>query len=145
MPYGVVQIVLIARDTKHTTIVELLGNWNDVKLKEAKLTLVPAFSRIHRCASISIRLVYFQEQALVPFAINIPVLHRVSYIRSLDQVLDDNGCLAVDYIGGRIFFRMLGKSFTPASIPVIFQFLVHNVASHDRLEYELVEAPLLHP
>jgi hypothetical protein len=36
IPHGVVQ-VFIARDTKHTTLVELFGKWNDVKVKEAKL------------------------------------------------------------------------------------------------------------
>jgi hypothetical protein len=47
------------------------------------------------------------------------MLYCVSDIRSLDQVLNDNRRLAVDYSGKRLFLfpRMLGKSLALASIP----------------------------
>jgi hypothetical protein len=69
-----------------------------------------------------------------------PVLHCVSDIGSLDQVLNDNRRLAVDHIGRRLLRRIFGKSLAPASIPVRFQVLVHNIGGHDQVDYELAQA-----
>ena len=64
----------------------------NVVVKETQLTLEPKGTWVFRHPAFLVGLIEFHEQLLVPFSVNMPVLHGVGHIRCLDNVLNYNGC-----------------------------------------------------
>jgi len=69
--------VLIARNTKDSACLELLGQRNDTKVEESQLSLVPGIGRILGRTSLSKGLVHFVKETFVPLAKDVPMLHMV--------------------------------------------------------------------
>lgn len=65
---------LIARDTENTAVFQLFGKRDDVKVKETKLTLVPVLGWVRLGSPCPVRQEQFLEEALVPLAVDVPVL-----------------------------------------------------------------------
>ena len=91
---GVVE-VLFARNTKDIAVHELFGQGNNVKIEKANLTFVPELGRVRLGTALFIGLVHFLKETLVPLAVNVPMLHRVTHITGLDQMLNHNGGFAI--------------------------------------------------
>jgi hypothetical protein len=68
----------VAGKAKNAAVLEFLGQWDDVKVEKANFALVPAFRRVLVGTTIFPRLVTFNKEALVPFAIDIPLLKSSS-------------------------------------------------------------------
>lgn len=86
---GVIEI-FVARLAKDPTILELLGQRNNVKVKESNFALVPIEGRIGGCATRLERSVAFPVEHFVPFTVHVPVLHGMRHIGCLDKMLNDN-------------------------------------------------------
>jgi len=69
---GIVQ-VFITGNTKDTTPFQLFGQRNDIKIKEGNFSLVPIEGWISICTPFLECLVTFPKEALVPFAVDMPV------------------------------------------------------------------------
>mmetsp|Transcript_20879 Transcript_20879/g.57739 ORF Transcript_20879/g.57739 Transcript_20879/m.57739 type:complete len:272 (-) Transcript_20879:2492-3307(-) len=80
------------------------------------------------------------------------MLHSVSHIRCLDQVLNDNGSLSIHIVprccSGRFGRLGLGagrsKGTIPAYISQILEFLIHHVSCHHRVDNQLAEPLQFH-
>lgn len=64
--------ILITADTKYTTLLQFLCQWNDVKVQKADFALVPVFCGICVDPPFAIGIVELFVEALVPFAVNLP-------------------------------------------------------------------------
>mmetsp|Transcript_9588 Transcript_9588/g.17474 ORF Transcript_9588/g.17474 Transcript_9588/m.17474 type:complete len:614 (-) Transcript_9588:726-2567(-) len=147
--------VLITGYTKHTTILQLLCQRNNVKVKETNLTLVPCLGRILLCSAIQIGLVTFHKESLIPTAINVPMLHGMSNITGLDQMLNHNCGLqnlgpfcnlrttATRPTGfglSRCCLGILIEGSIPPIVTKFLQVLVHNVSGHHTVHHQLTES-----
>jgi len=107
---GVVQVLALhSKHQRHREALSFLARGIISKSKKANLTLVPEFGRVRFGAAFFVGLVHFLKEALVPLAVNVPVLlHRVRDIGRLDQVLNNhNGRLAVTHtILARLFHAL---------------------------------------
>eukprot|EP00538_Stauroneis_constricta_P012190 CAMPEP_0119571778 /NCGR_PEP_ID=MMETSP1352-20130426/44286_1 /TAXON_ID=265584 /ORGANISM="Stauroneis constricta, Strain CCMP1120" /LENGTH=162 /DNA_ID=CAMNT_0007621461 /DNA_START=817 /DNA_END=1305 /DNA_ORIENTATION=+ len=88
--YRRVRQVLIAGLAKHSAILQLLRQRDDVEIEEAQLALVPSIDGIRVRTASLVGGVAFTEEALVPLAVHVPVLHGVSDVAGLDEMLDDD-------------------------------------------------------
>ena len=70
--HRVVQI-FVRRYTKNTAILQFLGQWYDIEIKETNFPLVPIRGGIRVGASQLVRLVAFLEETLIPLSINMPL------------------------------------------------------------------------
>ena len=98
----------------------------------------PKFRWILGGAALFERHVHFLVQALVPFAIHMPMLHGMRHVRGLNQMLQDNGGLAIDAIATirlvvvLVFgLRRLVKGLFPTRIAQSLEMLVGNIRRHD--------------
>lgn len=91
---GVIQVFVTAH-AKHTTVLEFLGLWNNVKVEKADFPFVPTVGGVLLGSTLQKGSGSLLEEALVPLAVNVPVLHSVRNIRRLNQVLNHNRGLAV--------------------------------------------------
>jgi hypothetical protein len=134
--------ILVTRDPKHVTILELLSQRNDIVVKEAQLTLVPKRGWIHAHSARTKGKVHFLEQKLVPLAVNVPMLHGMRHVRRLDDVINDNRCLEVDavFVGD---FVGTGEGLVPTGLAQIVQLLVENVGREDDIDNYLAETKQL--
>lgn len=161
--HGIVE-VFITGNTKNTTIRKLLGQGNNVKVKESNFSLVPEGSRVCLGPSLLEGLVHLQKETLIPLAVDVPMLHGVGHIGSLDQVFNHNGGLAVEghtslvrcksiiirigVVGPFInvlawrgwYFR---KGLGPSSFSEFLEVLVHNISGHDRIDNKFTESGFL--
>lgn len=67
------------------------------KVKETNFALVPSVGWIGFGATILVSLVCFAKEAFVPEQINVPMLHAMANVRCLDQMLQNNGRLAIHH------------------------------------------------
>jgi hypothetical protein len=67
--------VFVTCHAEHPTVLQLLGKWNNIKVKEPYLTLIPAFAWMLVRSTVQVRLVQLVKQPLVPFDIDVPMLH----------------------------------------------------------------------
>ena len=113
------------------------------KNQKAHFTLVPIRTRIGVGSTLLVRDKHFFEQSLIPATVYVPVLHRVRYIRRLDQMFNDDGRLPVRVGGQRpvvgggdativVVGPGFGKGLVPPRIAQRLQIFVHNVSGHDR-------------
>ena len=70
--HRVVQI-FVRRYTKNTAILQFLGQWYDIEIKETNFPLVPIRGGIRVGASQLVRLVAFLEETLIPLSVNMPL------------------------------------------------------------------------
>ena len=66
--------ILSARNTKHATFLQFFGKWNDVKVKETDLALVPVDRRVNLATALLVCRIHFRkskkkEMAMVGLAI----------------------------------------------------------------------------
>mmetsp|Transcript_9348 Transcript_9348/g.25399 ORF Transcript_9348/g.25399 Transcript_9348/m.25399 type:complete len:215 (-) Transcript_9348:802-1446(-) len=87
--------VLLAVSSKDTALVELASQRDDVVVEKPDLALEPTQRRLRIGTIQLVRPAHLLEQPVIPFHVNIEVLHAVADIRSLDEMLDDDGGLAV--------------------------------------------------
>mmetsp|Transcript_10352 Transcript_10352/g.22800 ORF Transcript_10352/g.22800 Transcript_10352/m.22800 type:complete len:215 (-) Transcript_10352:3047-3691(-) len=72
------------------------------------------------------------------------MLHCVSHVRGLDQVLNHNGSLSVGVdLGGFTQSTLLGKGFLPTLIAKILQILVHNVCGKHTIDHQMSKVNLV--
>ena len=88
-----VTLILVARNPEHTAVLDLLREWEDVKVEQSDLALVPVQGWVGFGSTVLVR--HLLEQALVPASVYMPVLHGMRHVRRLNQVLDHDGRLAV--------------------------------------------------
>lgn len=67
--------ILVRADSKHSTILEFLGEWDNVKVKETKFALVPSFGWVFVSSASLVGSVAFSKESFVPLAVNVPMLH----------------------------------------------------------------------
>ena len=82
------------------------------------------------------------KQTLIPFLVNVPMLHGVGYVQCLDQVLNDNGRFSVDVVLGQgigIFAELL-KPVIPLLLSKRLKLLVKDVCCKYCVHHELAEA-----
>ena len=68
------------------------------------------------------------------------LLHCVRDIRSLDQMLNDDGRLAIDFQTIRFFRRRSAESSFPTSISEVLELFVDDIRRHDSVDDKLTEA-----
>jgi len=78
--------VFVTGHTKDTTGVQLFGQGNNVKVVEANLTLVPALCGVSFGTARLEGMVQLFKELFIPMQINLPMLHGMGDIRSLNQV-----------------------------------------------------------
>jgi hypothetical protein len=93
--------------------------------------------------AIKVSLVAFEKESLIPFAIDVPMLHCVRYIRSLNQMFNNNRGFAINNFFWAFLCGLFRESFGPAIIAQSFQLLIYNISSHDRVNNQLPEVPIL--
>ena len=140
IPYGVDQ-VFVTCNTKSTTVFELLDQWDDVKVEKAKLSRIPMFGWILRTATpIPIGLVALLEQALIPLAVDIPVLHPMGDNRSLHQMLENDCRLSIPSVLERFSTQLgLAECLFPSGILNILGVLIHHIHRQYHVDHELTE------
>ena len=75
------------------------------------------------------------------FAIDVPVLHHVRNIASLDQVLNDNRSLAMNGIFHALTAcKRFRECLFPSSITQVLELLIYNISGHDTVHRQLAEA-----
>jgi hypothetical protein len=76
---GGVIIKFVTAHAKNATVLELLGQWDDVKVEKAQLAHVPIVGRVDAIRmSILKGSIAFDKEALIPFSIYVPVLNSFS-------------------------------------------------------------------
>ena len=133
-----VREVFVTADAKHATFLELVCQGQDILIEKVQLPLIPVFKWIPVTmyhASLGflgsaatttasprpVRNVGFHQQAFAPFAIDLPMLHRMGDITSLHQVLNYNRRLALTI--EKLFGSgpgNVGKGALPASVAESF-------------------------
>ena len=133
--------VLVTGDAKDAAILEFSGERNDVKVEKANLARIPVLAWIDSRSAQLVGLVHLQEQTLVPLAIHVPVLHCMDNVGSLNEMFNDNGCLAGrQLVSGLGSDCGLGKGHVPALLTLNAQFLVHDISGKHRVDEQLAEA-----
>ena len=64
---------------------------------------------------------------------HVPMLHGMGHVRGLNQVLNDNGGLAIDGRQGIFFAILIGKGTVPTSIAKHLELLIGNIRSQNSL------------
>ena len=100
----------------------------------------PKFRWILGGPALLIRHVHFFIQALIPFAIDVPMLHSMRHVGRLNQVLQDNGGFAIDAVARHLFVVFvimilllvtLVKGLFPTRIAQGLEMLIGNIRRHD--------------
>jgi len=143
--FGVVQ-KLVARDPKDTALVQLFGQRDDVLVEEVEFGIEPKRGRILGQASLLVGIGHFLKESLVPFDKDVPMLHGVSHVAGLDQMIQhDHDPKIVHVVGIRwIFDRSPAEDLLPACISVFLEILVENVRRQHRVGDELFESFEVH-
>ena len=86
------------------------------------------------------------EKAFIPFDEDVPVLHGMTNIRSLDKMLQHDCCLAID-IGFFVFAiresrgkATFGEDLIPSCLSESAELFIHDIRRHDEIRNELAEA-----
>lgn len=124
---------LIARYPEHATLLQLLGQRNDIKVEEVQLVLIPFIRRVLVGTATLESFMAFSEESFVPLDVNLPMsvtegrdtrsklgtvlhattfscrvssylLHCVTDITGLNHVLNHDGRLPVAVILGTLLF-----------------------------------------
>jgi hypothetical protein len=95
---GVVQ-VLMTRHSKHAATLQLLGEWNNVEVKEPDFLLVPSDRRIRFGPARLVISIQLKKETLNPSLVHMPMLHCMRHIRGLNQVLNNN-CTRYTWVYG---------------------------------------------
>ena len=147
----------IAGLSKDTTTLKLLGQWDNVKVEETNLALVPGQSRVGVTAACDVCRMHLAKQTFIPLSVYtetnretkssertsslkeyqrmkwyvLPMLHCMADIRSLDQVLNYNCCLSFDALTAfAIQFLNIGsilEGLVPPIVSQALQVLVYNI------------------
>mmetsp|Transcript_8524 Transcript_8524/g.24547 ORF Transcript_8524/g.24547 Transcript_8524/m.24547 type:complete len:533 (-) Transcript_8524:1015-2613(-) len=140
--HGVLQ-TFVARHTEHVAFIELLGQRDDVVVKEPQLAVVPSFRWVLDGTTVLVGMVHLLEQSFVPLGVHVPMLHGVSNVGGLDDVLDDDGRLEVDgflFRDHQLCLRIAVEGLVPTGVTQRLGLLVEDVRCHDAVHDELAEA-----
>lgn len=138
-------VILITGDTKDTAIFQFFRQGENVKVEKADFTLVPKIRRILLGSPFLESQHVLVKESLVPFAVNMPVLHRMRDVGRLEHVLQNDSGLAIDLLMRQIGRQQICRfacteSFAPTNIAQRLEVLIHNVRCHDRVHYQLAKA-----
>mmetsp|Transcript_20742 Transcript_20742/g.59103 ORF Transcript_20742/g.59103 Transcript_20742/m.59103 type:complete len:458 (-) Transcript_20742:2691-4064(-) len=85
---------LVRAHPKDSALLQFSSQRNDVIIVEPQLALVPALRGIRLRSAGLVRSVHLHEEAFVPLFVHIPMLHRVTDVCGLDDVLQHDRGLA---------------------------------------------------
>mmetsp|Transcript_30114 Transcript_30114/g.50009 ORF Transcript_30114/g.50009 Transcript_30114/m.50009 type:complete len:205 (-) Transcript_30114:7-621(-) len=140
---GVVQI-LITRHSKHTTLLELLGQRNNVVVKEPKLSCIPSSLGVKWKSTLLVGMDHLCKETFIPLPVDMPVLHSMRDIACLNQVLHDNSGLAIDSILCRFLCSSIvprfGKGLLPPVLSNCLELFIKNIRGKDIVDNNLPEA-----
>lgn len=85
--------------SKDVDVLQFLRQGDDVVVKELELTLVPEFRRVGFASTLSVRDVHLSKKLSIKALVNVPVLHAMTDIRGLHNVLHHHRCTSVVRIG----------------------------------------------
>mmetsp|Transcript_24676 Transcript_24676/g.50987 ORF Transcript_24676/g.50987 Transcript_24676/m.50987 type:complete len:210 (+) Transcript_24676:149-778(+) len=148
---------LVARHTKYLAFSQLRSQGDDVVIEKSELALVPSIRRVLVGSSALVCFVHFVKEALVPFLINVPVLHGVGHIRCLDDAFDCDGRFAVPIIALRHYISMSVAQFgrwrwrltlavkrlLPTNIAKVLYVFIENIRRHHTIHDQLAASLVL--
>lgn len=79
---------LVTGNSKDTASKELLGQGDDIKVKESNLPFIPSNGWIVFQSTLFEGLIHLLEQFLIPLDVNMPMLHGMRDVTSLDEMLN---------------------------------------------------------
>mmetsp|Transcript_255 Transcript_255/g.640 ORF Transcript_255/g.640 Transcript_255/m.640 type:complete len:345 (+) Transcript_255:326-1360(+) len=134
--------ILVTGNSEYTTILQFLCQWDDVIIKKPELSFEPALCRVLLRSTSQECKVHFAKETLIPFQINVPMLHGVANVGSLDNVLDHNRSFSVNvFLLERGFhFSNFLECHIPSRVTQRFEFLIKDISCHHRVGYQVAEA-----
>lgn len=75
--------------------------------------------------------VAFHEELFIPIFVNVPMLHCMGHVGSLDQVLNDNGGFTIFALDIAFVCRRIGERCLPSRLSKSLEFLVNNISSEN--------------